>query len=139
MTEQQDTPEGPHEADGAAGEPVEPRVVREQERVSIRRAPKLPVFLVLGAGLGAIVAFVLTAVGDLDRRVGFGATFGYLALYGIPAGIVLGAIVALVLDRRSRRRAAEVTVEHESMQEPDEQQEPDTQQEPDKPGESPAS
>lgn len=94
----------------------------DSERVSIRRAPKLPVFLVIGGGVGAIVAFVLTAVFPIDPLVGFGALFGYFALYAIPVGIVLGAIVALLLDWRSRRAAREVTIEHESVreEEPDE-------------------
>lgn len=89
----------------------------DSERVSIRRAPKLPVFLVIGGGVGAIVAFVLTAAFPTDPLVGFGALFGYFALYTIPAGIVLAAIVALLLDRRSRRTAREVTIEHESVRE----------------------
>jgi hypothetical protein len=88
----------------------------------IRRAPRVAVFLVLGAVLGAIVAFVLTAVGHVSPRVGFGATWGYLCLLCVPAGLVVGAIVALVLDRVSRRRSRLVTVEHASVEaEPDEQ------------------
>ncbi|MEX1079931.1 MAG: hypothetical protein WED09_12585 [Homoserinimonas sp.] len=84
-------------------------------RATIRRAPKLPMFLVVGGGLGAVVTFILTALFPADPQVGFGALFGYFLLYGTPAGVVLGAIVGLILDRRSRRHAAGVSVEHETV------------------------
>ena len=73
--------------------------------VSVRRAPRVSRFLILGAGLGAVVAFILTATFEVDPAVGFGASFGYFALYGIPIGLVVGGTVALVLDRRATRRA----------------------------------
>jgi hypothetical protein len=85
-------------------------------QAQLRRAPRVAVFLVLGAVLGAIVAVVLTAVGHVDPRVGFGATWGYLCLLCVPAGLVVGAVVALVLDRNSRRRSRLVTVEHASIE-----------------------
>ena len=87
----------------------------------MRRAPKMPMFLVVGAGLGAIVTFILTALYPSDPQVGFGALFGYFLLYGIPAGLVLGAVVGLILDRRSRSQATGVIVEHESVDEPESQ------------------
>ena len=83
-----------------------------QARVSIRRAPKVPVFLVLGALLGFIVTLALTASFPTDPKIGFPATFGYFLLYGVPAGVVLGGVVAIILDRISSRRAKSVTVEH---------------------------
>lgn len=82
----------------------------------VRRAPRLPVFLVLGAVLGVIAALVLTAVGQLDPKVGFGATFGYLCLWCIPLGILVGALVAIVIDQVSRRRARLVSVERASVE-----------------------
>jgi F0F1-type ATP synthase assembly protein I len=92
-----------------------------EDRATIRRAPKLSMFLVVGGALGAIVTFILTALFPADPLVGFGPLFGYFLLYGIPAGVVLGAIVGLILDRRSRRRATSVTVEHETVAEPEEE------------------
>ncbi|MGN6326642.1 potassium transporter Trk [Pseudolysinimonas sp.] len=83
----------------------------ETTQAHLRRAPRLPVFLVLGAVLGVIAALVLTAVGQLDPKVGFGATFGYLCLWCIPLGILVGALVAIVIDQVSRRRARLVSVE----------------------------
>jgi hypothetical protein len=87
--------------------------------VRVRRAPRLPVFLVLGALLGAIATFIVTAtVGQVDPKVGFAATFGYFCLYGVPAGVVVGALIALLLDRRSQRRSRIVSAEHERVAPP---------------------
>lgn len=80
--------------------------------VRIRRAPRIPVFLLLGALLGFIVTLALTSAFPTDPIIGFPATFGYFLLYGIPAGIVLGGVVALILDRSSVRRAKTVSMEH---------------------------
>lgn len=77
--------------------------------VRIRRAPKYATFLILGGGLGAVVTFILTALYPVDPNVGFGALFGYFALYGVTAGVLLGAVIAIILDRRSDRRAKSAT------------------------------
>ncbi len=87
----------------------------ETTEARIRRAPRLPVFLILGVALGVIAALVLTAVGHVDPQVGFGATFGYLCLWCIPLGLLVGAVVAIVFDQVSRRRARLVTVERATV------------------------
>lgn len=76
--------------------------------VTIRRAPRFSAFLVVGALVGLIVTLGLVSLFPVDPAVGFGATFGFFALYGIPAGALLGAIAAIVFDRRASRRAATV-------------------------------
>ena len=78
--------------------------------VRIRRAPKFPTFLILGGGVGAIVSFILTAQFPVDPAVGFGALFGYFALYGVTAGVLIGALIAIVLDRRSLKHVSTVAV-----------------------------
>lgn len=87
--------------------------MNEKTEVRIRRAPKLSVFLVLGAFLGALVTLILTSQFTADPAVGFAATAGYFLLFGVPAGIALGAAVGLILDAVSRRRAKTVTAERE--------------------------
>jgi hypothetical protein len=87
----------------------------DTQQATARRAPKLGVFLLVGAALGALVTLVLTSLFPADPNVGFAASFAYFLLYGIPAGLVLGALVGLALDRRSRRRARTVTVEHQRV------------------------
>jgi hypothetical protein len=83
----------------------------ETTQAHIRRAPRVAVFLVIGAVLGAIVALVLTVAGHVSPRVGFGATWGFFCLLCVPVGLALGAVVAIVLDQVSRRRSRLVTVE----------------------------
>jgi hypothetical protein len=94
---------------------TDPEVRIVQTEVRIRRAPKVPVFLALGALFGAIVTLILTSAFPVDPTIGFPATVGYFMLYGIPAGAVLGALLALLLDRMSARRARNVTVEHTTV------------------------
>ena len=86
------------------GQPIE-------ERATIRRAPKVPVFLVLGALLGFVVTLALVSAFPTDPKIGFPATFGYFLLYGIPAGLVVGGVVAVILDRIASRRAKSVVVQ----------------------------
>jgi hypothetical protein len=82
-----------------------------RSEANIRRAPKIPVFIVLGALIGGLVTIGLTVSFPVDQTVGLPATVGYFLLYGIPAGMALGALVAIVLDRVSARRTSTVTVE----------------------------
>jgi NhaP-type Na+/H+ or K+/H+ antiporter len=87
--------------------------VNDKTEVRIRRAPKLSVFLVIGAFVGALVTLILTSQFKADPAVGFAATAGYFLLFGIPAGVALGAAVGLIIDRVSIARARTITVEHE--------------------------
>lgn len=89
-----------------------------ESEVSIRRAPRIGVFLVLGAVLGALVTLILTSLFPADPSVGFLASFAYFCLYGIPAGVLLGGLVALVLDRISIGRSRTVTVVRDEISDP---------------------
>jgi hypothetical protein len=89
------------------------------DEVRIRRAPKLSAFMIVGGGLGAIVTFVLTNLFPVDPQVGFAALFGYFALYGVTAGVLVGALIALVIDRVGLSRARSVTVERETIVTPE--------------------
>ena len=46
-----------------------------------------------------------------DENVGYAALYGYFLLFGLPAGVALGAVVAIVLDAVSRRRARQAIAE----------------------------
>lgn len=105
-------------------EPEPTATVRESvESVRMRRAPKYGVFLVLGALAGILVAMILTFAftGTSDTSPNTGAhysnvqVFGFVALVCAPIGMVLGAVVALILDRLLRRRAREVRVDHKRV------------------------
>lgn len=93
------------------------------ETVRVRRAPKISVFLITGALLGALVALILTFVfngtSEVSPNTGVeysqGQVFGFLVLVCAPIGIALAGILALILDRRSQRRSHDVAVDHASV------------------------
>ena len=81
--------------------------------VSIRRAPKLAPFVVLGAGLGFIITLTLTSFFHSDPTIGFASLSGYFSIFGVTAGITLGILWWLILDLRSRKREKQVRMERE--------------------------
>lgn len=86
--------------------------VTSTDEVRIRRAPRFGRFIVLGGALGAITTLALTLAFEPDPQVGYGPLLGYFLLFGIPAGVLLGCLVALALDAASRRRARTGSAEH---------------------------
>ncbi|SMH42122.1 hypothetical protein SAMN06295885_1877 [Rathayibacter oskolensis] len=96
--------------------PDDVEIIREE--VEMRRSPRVWRILALGAGLGAITAFVLTFA--LPETEGFstGQIFGFslllfITLFGALAGLVV-VILDRVVGRRVVRVAAERTVARES-------------------------
>ena len=87
----------------------------DRDEVRVRRAPKYSAFLTVGGGLGAIVAFILTASNTVDPEVGFLQMFLFLGLFGVTFGMLLGGIAALIFDRASARRSATVTAERSEI------------------------
>ena len=93
------------------------------ETAQLRRAPRYGVFLTIGAVVGIIVAAILTAVfdGTRDKSMYTGVVysweqvFGFLMLVCVPLGLVLGGLVALLLERVVGRRTREVRVDHETV------------------------
>ena len=102
----------------------EPRTVRDESvEARVRRAPRWGVFFGAGAVLGLIVAVILTFTGSFEPSEALGVTypagqvFGFLLLWTAPAGIALGGLVALVLERMARRTERTVRVERETVAE----------------------
>lgn len=77
--------------------------------VLIRRAPKYPAFMGVGAGLGGIATLLLTLAFPARGTVSGGQLFGYFLLFGLPVGAMAGAAVALVIDRLASRRSRTAT------------------------------
>ncbi|BDV29462.1 potassium transporter Trk [Microbacterium terricola] len=96
---------------------------QNSETVRVRRAPKLSVFLLLGAALGLVVAMILTFAFDGTEAASPGTgmqystlqVFGFLALYCVPAGLAVMGLLAVWLDRRAARHTREVVVQHDRI------------------------
>ncbi|MHB1235093.1 MAG: hypothetical protein ACYCZK_05405 [Microbacteriaceae bacterium] len=72
-----------------------------ETEVLIRRAPRYPAFMGAGALLGIVATLLLTLAFPANGTVTAVQLFGYFLLYGLPAGALLGAVVALLVDRRT--------------------------------------
>ncbi|UYN82931.1 MAG: hypothetical protein KIT89_09450 [Microcella sp.] len=99
----------------AAAPDSAPDSTSARTEVRVRRAPKIPAFMVVGGLIGLLVTLVITPLFPADPQVGLPALVGYFSLYGITAGVVLGALVGIALDRRSQKRARLVEAEHEAV------------------------
>lgn len=85
---------------------------------TVRRAPRYGAFIAVGALVGFIVTAIVTMQFPADPNVGLIASLAYFSLFGVSAGAALGALVAIVLDRRSQKRTRTVQVEHAEVGDP---------------------
>lgn len=91
----------------------------ERREVTVRRAPKYVPFLVLGALVGVAAAAVVAYAVPGDATFDPGAVFGFFLVMFAACGAILGAALALVLDRRSLKRQDRAVVEAVPDSEPD--------------------
>jgi hypothetical protein len=66
-----------------------------------RRAPNFPAFLVTGGLVGLFTGVFLGLFGPDDARYDLSAAVGFLGLFCAALGVLVGGIVAVLLDRRS--------------------------------------
>lgn len=91
----------------------------ERREITVRRAPKYVPFLILGGLVGVAVAAV-TAYGlPGDESFDRGSVFGFFLVMFGAGGAILGAVTALLLDRRSVKRQQRAIVEAVPDSEPD--------------------
>lgn len=90
----------------------------EQTDVRVRRAPKFGAFMVVGGGVGLIATLIATSLFPVDPSVGFAALAAYFSLFGVSAGVAIGALLALLFDRRSRKKSRVVAAEREVVEPP---------------------
>ncbi|MEU2199984.1 hypothetical protein [Isoptericola sp. NPDC019482] len=88
-------------------EPQDVTLLVDPERV--RRAPKYPVFLWVGALVGAVVGLIFStwlidASGASESLMKPGVYVSVMILGGIAVGLGVGGLIAVVSDRRSLRR-----------------------------------
>ncbi|WP_240615261.1 hypothetical protein [Arthrobacter ruber] len=79
--------------------------------VTIRRAPKFVPFMLLGALAGFLVALVVAYTGPEDPTLTRESILGFFTVAFALPGLLLAALLVLVIDRRSIRRAERARAE----------------------------
>lgn len=79
--------------------------------VTVRRAPKFVPFMALGAILGFLAALVLAYTGPVDPTLTRESVLGFFTVAFALPGVLLAALLVLVIDRRSIRRAERARAE----------------------------
>ncbi|WP_430592003.1 hypothetical protein [Humidisolicoccus flavus] len=87
----------------------------EQVDVVYRRSPKFGRFITLFGGIGAVIGFSLAMWRPAPPELGLGPLIGYMLLVGVTAGITVGALIAVILDRTVGRRKRVLHAEHIEM------------------------
>lgn len=85
----------------------------ERREITVRRAPRFVPFLALGVIAGFIAALVVAYAGPADATYTRGATLGFFTIMFAIPGVGLGALVALLLDWISVRKARLAVVERD--------------------------
>jgi hypothetical protein len=95
------------EPDAQQPAPDAEELARIATPATVRHAPRYRAFVLTGVVLGAVLAFVVVNLVGTDAAeasdLGSGPVFVFVALTFGVVGALLGALVALLLDRRSRR------------------------------------
>ena len=68
---------------------------------TVRRSPRFTAFLITGGIVGLLIGFFLSVVGHPDTRYDASAVLGFLGLICAGLGVLVGGIIAVLLDRRS--------------------------------------
>lgn len=96
----------------------------ERREVTVRRAPKYVPFLILGGLVGVVVAALVAYGLPGDESFDRGSVFGFFLVMFGAGGALLGAVAALLLDRRSVKRQQRAIVEAVPDSEPDDGTQP---------------
>jgi hypothetical protein len=83
----------------------------QRRQVRVRRSPRIGVFLLIGAVLGALVAIVAVNVTPPDATVPKVQAIGFLILLLAPVGAAVTGLIALGFDRIAERGARIVEAE----------------------------
>lgn len=72
-----------------------------QQRGAFHGAPKFSAFLLTGALSGLLIGFLLSVLGPVDTRYDASSALGFFGLIGAGLGLLVGGVIAVVVDRRS--------------------------------------
>jgi len=67
----------------------------------VRRTPNFPAFLITGGLVGLVVGFSVSVFGPAAVRYDAASEVGFLGLICAGLGVLVGGVVAVLLDRRS--------------------------------------
>jgi hypothetical protein len=95
-------------AEPAAAARVDPAAYRE---VTVRRAPKFVPFMAVGAIVGFLVALVVAYTGPVDPTLTRESVLGFFTVAFALPGLLLAALLVLVFDRRSIKKAERARAE----------------------------
>jgi hypothetical protein len=76
--------------------------------VRVKRSPRYARFMLAGFLVFAVVALILTFAFPENPTYDRAAVFGFLLLFFGVVGVAIGAVVALLIDRSSTRKARTV-------------------------------
>jgi hypothetical protein len=83
----------------------------QRRQVTIRRAPKFAPFMGLGALIGFVAALIVAYTGPADPTLTRESVLGFFTVVFAIPGLLIGGLVALLLDRISVRRMKQATAE----------------------------
>ncbi|GEK80281.1 hypothetical protein [Agrococcus baldri] len=106
-------------AEHGAEHPPEAR--RHDVDVRVRRSPKFGVFMVVGAVVGALIGWGVTAfqppgVDDAGAPVDTTGVLGLVIVVGVVLGLGAGALVALLVDRSLAKRGRVLVAEQTDVE-----------------------
>lgn len=110
MTSEQPSEPSPAEREDTAG--TEPDAPEPSYRdVTVRRAPKFVPFMMIGAMLGFTAALFIAYTGPEDPTLTRESILGFFTVALALPGILLAALLVLIFDRRSIKRAQRARAE----------------------------
>jgi hypothetical protein len=74
--------------------------VVSQQPGKVRKTPKFTAFLLTGALAGLLIGFFLSVIGPVDVGYDGSAALGFLGFIGAGLGMLVGGIIAVLLDKR---------------------------------------
>ena len=66
---------------------------------TVRRPPRFAPFLITGGIVGLLIGFLVSVLGHPDTRYDASAAVGFLGLVCAGLGVMVGGIIAVLLDR----------------------------------------
>jgi hypothetical protein len=112
MTDPQPDPATPGPSTPGPSTPIS-STPDERHTARVRRSPRILNFVIAGLILGVILALILTSAFPTDGEFTTPQVFGFLLLFIGTACGILGAVVALIVDLALSRRAKEIEVDRE--------------------------